>query len=280
MIIGAHVSIKGGVQYAIGHAREIGCESFQIFTKNQRRWHNPPIKTHSANSFKHLKNEYFGNTAICAHASYLINLCAAETEKLNNSRLALADELNCCDMLAIDYLVIHPGSYTIKSMDWGIKTIIDSLNIVLLNQNYKTQILLETTAGQGSSIGHDFSQLAQIIKGVENKQCVGVCLDTCHVFAAGYQIAISAGLEDMFECFDCEIGLHHLKLFHLNDSKMRCGSKVDRHAAIGEGLIGKNSFERLINHPEFKNIPGIIEIPGDKDIYRDNISLLKGMRHL
>jgi deoxyribonuclease-4 len=215
---------------------------------------------------------------LIAHASYLINLCAQEPEKLEKSRRAFLEELKRCDLLGISGLVIHPGAHGGKGEEWGIAAIADSLNYALDLFSPQVQILLETTAGQGTVIGSRFEQLKRIIDLVVPESNVGVCADTCHIFAAGYDIRSKEGWTDTLQRMDDSFGLDQVAVFHLNDSKKDFDSHRDRHAPIGEGFIGAKSFEILMQMERFKEIPGILEVPGGDAVFMENIKLLKRMR--
>jgi len=279
MKIGCHVSIAGGVEKAVINAAEAGCETFQLFTQNQRQWKSDTFAVEQIKKFNAERKRYgFQEAELLAHSSYLINMCAVEEEKLIKSRKALSEEIKRCDSLGISYLVIHPGAHGEKDMQWGIETIAETINIAVQTTNPKVQILLETTAGQGTSIGYRFEQLRSIIDLVQNNDKVGVCLDTCHIFAAGYKINDKSGWEGTLVQLNQIIGMDNLKAVHLNDSKKEWGSRRDRHAAIGEGMIGLDSFRFLMNHPAFMELPGILEIPGGIEQNKEDINKLKKMR--
>ena len=283
MKVGCHVSISGGIQYAFERADSLGCESFQIFTQNQRQWKSVEYDKDTIQKF-HLERtqHHFNKIPLIAHASYLINLCAQEPEKLEKSRMAFLEELKRCDQLGIAGLVIHPGAHGGKGEDWGIAVIAESINYALDNYNPQVQILLETTAGQGSSLGYRFENLAKLINMIEKKDRIGVCLDTCHIFAAGYDIRTRQAYEKTKKEFDRIIGINNLFVIHLNDSKKELGSKIDRHEHIGKGCIGIQAFLYIVNDPDFCHIPGIIETPKGKDIngkdmYATDINKLKAL---
>jgi len=279
MKIGCHISIQGGIENSFQRAHELGCESFQIFTQNQRQWISKIYNDEEIASFRKAGN-YFGfeSSHIISHASYLINLCANELDKLDKSRQAFLEELKRCDALGISGVVIHPGAHSGKGEEWGIRTIAESLNVILKFYIPKVNILLETIAGQGTGIGYTFKQLAAIRDQVQNRDAIGFCLDTCHIFSAGYLIRNDDEWHEVIQQIKTTIGVENVKAIHLNDCKYECGSKKDRHAAIGEGFIGIEGFKSLINRYEFKDIPAILEVPGGDDVFRDNISLLKAMR--
>ncbi len=279
MQIGCHVSISGGLALCFERAVETGCESFQIFTQNQRQWKSAVYSEQEAESFGNLHAESgYSNVPLVSHASYLINMCASEDDKLAKSRQALVDELQRCDSLEIEYLVIHPGSHGGNGEDWGIAAIAETINLTLEKIQPAVKILLETTAGQGHSIGWQFEQLAAIIEQIEHKENMGVCLDTCHIFAAGYNINDKDGWQETLQQMEQSFGIGQVKVIHLNDSKKEKGSHRDRHERIGEGFIGKECFEALVNLPEFEKVPGLLEVPGGMEAFAEDISLLKTMR--
>ena len=279
MKIGCHISIQGGIENSFQRAHELGCESFQIFTQNQRQWISKMYNDEEIASFRKAGNSFgFESSNIISHASYLINLCASESDKLDKSRQAFLEELKRCDALGISGVVIHPGAHSGKGEEWGIRTIAESLNVILKFYIPKVNILLETIAGQGTGIGYTFKQLAAIRDQVQNRDAIGFCLDTCHLFSAGYLICNDDEWHEVIQQIKTTIGVENVKAIHLNDCKYECGSKKDRHAAIGEGFIGIEGFKSLINRYEFKDIPAILEVPGGDDVFRDNISLLKAMR--
>ncbi len=280
MFIGCHVSISGGVQNAIDNAVEVGCECFQIFTQNQRQWKSVSFSEETIAQFRDGRQEAgFANIPVVSHASYLINMCAWEKEKLEKSRTALRQELERCDALGVEYMVIHPGSHGGKGEEWGIATIAESINRALKDYPAKVSILLETTAGQGKAIGHRLEHLRDVIDKIEQKEKVAVCGDTCHMFAAGFPFeqeeTNGSGVLDQI---DQIIGMDRLKAFHLNDSLYERNSRKDRHAAIGKGYIGRRAFESLVNDPRLKRVPGILEVPGGEEQFKKDIALLKSMR--
>ena len=271
MLLGAHVSIAGSIASAPRRGGDMGCEAIQIFTKNQRQWKIKEIGAEEAESFK--KNlSKFGIEGTVAHASYLVNLGSGKEELYKKSLESFAEEGKRCDILGIKYLVFHPG--TNEDERKGIKNISNALNRAV--ENTKTVFLLETTAGQGSSIGYKLDQLASIIGGVEDKKRVGVCLDTCHMYSAGYDI--KGDYEKVVESIEDNIGIERVKVIHLNDSKNSLGSRIDRHEHIGRGSLGIESFRTLVNDKRWANLPGILETPGGEEDYRRNLEILKGLR--
>lgn len=273
--IGAHVSAEGGVENAPIRAHEIGANAFALFTKNQRRWVSPPLSKKSIELFKQ-NCEKYGIKAehILPHDSYLINLGHPEKEGLEKSRNAFLDEMQRCEQLGLQLLNFHPGSHLNQhSIDECLATIAESINIAL-DKTKGVSAIIENTAGQGTNLGHTFEQIAQIIDQVEDKSRVGVCLDTCHSYSAGYDLKTEAGYAETFRQFDEIIGANYLKAIHLNDTKKEFGSRVDRHDSIGKGFLGIDFFKRFMNDPRFNHIPIILETP-DPTLWAEEIALLR-----
>ncbi len=278
MIFGCHVSIAGGVEKVPLRAQALGAECFQIFTQNQRQWKSVTYSAQQAAAFTEARRQGgYSHVPLVSHASYLINLCAQEEEKLQRSRRALTEELARCDSLGIEYLVIHPGSHGGLGEDWGVAAVADTLNGVL-QQEYRVKILLETTAGQGANLGYRLEHLRDIINRTRPADRLAVCVDTCHVFAAGYDIATEQGWQSFMRSAAEVIGQEKLLAWHLNDSVHAAGSRKDRHAAIGEGYIGLQGFKRIISDERLQKTPGILEIPGGDEKFSQNLVLLKQMR--
>ncbi len=273
ILLGAHTSIAGGVDKAVERAFRIGCTTFQLFTKNSNQWNSKPLTEQVIQNYKRLIKETKLKPVI-AHDSYLINLCAKDRTILKKSRRAFVEELNRCEILGIDYLNFHPGSHMGKGEDYGIKLVAESINIAHeLTKGFKVKSMIETTAGQGTSIGYRFEQIRKIIDLVENKYRLEVCVDTCHIFAAGYEIRNEKDYLKTFEEFDSVIGLKYLKAFHLNDSKKDIGERVDRHEHIGKGRIGLNGFRFIMNDERFIKIPKILETPKGEDMKEDVLNM-------
>ena len=272
--IGAHVSAGGGVQNAPLHAQEIGAKSFALFTKNQRQWHAKPLEDKDISTFKENCSQYgFSSKQILPHDSYLINLGHPEKDALEKSRTAFLDEVERCELLGLNYLNFHPGSTLNRiTSENCIDIIAESLNLTI-EKTRNLILVLETTAGMGSSVGSSFKELAQIIGKVQNKSRIGVCMDTCHIFAAGYDIGTKKKYEETIKRFENKIGIQYLKGIHLNDSKKECGSRIDRHAPIGKGFIGIGGFSFIMNDERFDNIPLILETP-DRENWKNEIKLL------
>lgn len=272
--IGAHVSAQSGVSQTPLNAKEIGAKSFALFTRNPSRWKSKPISDKEAGLFKENCAEFgFLPEHILPHDSYLINLGAPDKEKLALSREAFLDELRRCRQLGLTMLNFHPGSHlNLVSVDKCLSTIAESINIAL-DATSGVKAVIESTAGQGSNLGFSFGHIAQIIDRVEDKTRVGVCIDTCHSFAAGYDIASPEGYRSTWNEFDSVIGFKYLSAMHLNDSKKGLGSRVDRHESIGKGAIGEPFFKMLMEDPRMDGIPLILETP-DPSIWAEEISML------
>ncbi len=278
-LLGAHTSTAGGVSKSVELAEKLCFTAMQIFTKNNNRWFQKPLEEKEIESFK-TKLEQSQIKFVVSHDSYLINLCAKDKTILGKSRIALLDELERCELLGIPHLNFHPGSHLGLGEEDGIKLIVESLNIVhQKTQNFKVSSMLETTAGQGTAIGYRFEQLQHIIELVEQKERMTVCIDTAHVFAAGYDIKDPNNFKKVLEEFDEIIGLEKLKCFHLNDSKKELGSRVDRHEHIGNGFIGLKGFSNIMNDKRLKNIPKILETPKGKEQLEDleNLNILRNL---
>ena len=275
--IGAHVSASGGVENAPLNAHEIGAKAFALFTRNQRQWKSSPLTSRSIDLFKERCAAYgYLPSQILPHDSYLINLGHPEAEGLTKSREAFLDEMQRCEQLGLDRLNFHPGSHlNAFPIDDCLDRIAESINEAL-NQTSGVTAVIENTAGQGTNLGHTFEQIAHIIDLVEDKSRVGVCIDTAHTLAAGYDIKTTEGFIDTFDKFDKIIGFSYLRGMHINDSKKDLASKVDRHDSIGKGLMGLTTFKMLMNDPRFDNIPMILETP-DETIWAEEISYLYGL---
>lgn len=273
--IGAHVSAAGGVENAPLNAHAIGATAFALFTKNQRQWIAPPLTEKSIVAFKN-NCEKFGLKPhqILPHDSYLINLGHPEKEGLAKSREAFYDEMHRCEQLGLDRLNFHPGSHLNKTDEEScLKTIAESINMAL-DKTQNVIAVIENTAGQGSNLGYVFEHLRYIIDFVEDKSRVGVCLDTCHTFTAGYNLLTEDDLNETMNRFDAIVGYNYLKGMHLNDSKKELGSKVDRHDSLGSGFIGFEPFKWLMKNQHLDNIPLILETP-DETLWAEEIARLK-----
>lgn len=276
--IGAHVSAAGGVENAPENANKIGATAFALFTKNQRQWVAKELTEESISAFKTNCKKYgYEPHQILPHDSYLINLGHPEKEALEKSRNAFLDEMIRCEQLGLDRLNFHPGSHLNKiTIEQCLTTIAESINLAL-EQTSGVIAVIENTAGQGTNLGFAFYQLKKIIDQVKDKSRVGVCIDTCHTYSAGYDIKTKAGCEKVFQEFDEVVGFEYLKGMHLNDSKKLLGSKVDRHDSLGKGTLGVDVFEYIMKDSRFDGIPLILETPND-EIWADEIQLLKNMQ--
>jgi deoxyribonuclease-4 len=258
--LGAHMSIAGGLPRAVDRAQASRCEALQIFTKSAGQWRARPLPPDEIALFRQ-RIEETGIRPVVAHNSYLINLAAADPVLRRQSIAALAEELDRATVLGLDGLVMHPGSYTTGSEEEGLRLIAEGLAEIFATRRRSARILLEHTAGQGTNLGHRFEHLARIIDLLRASSRVGVCLDTCHLLTAGYDLCTPEGYEATFREFDAVVGLRRLHVFHLNDSKRPCGSRVDRHEHIGKGCLGLEPFRRLLNDPRFSGLPMLLETP-------------------
>jgi deoxyribonuclease IV len=279
IVLGAHMSIRGGVSMAIERARSIRCTAMQMFVKNNMQWFARPLTPEEIRAF--LNHVQRGELlSMFAHANYLINLAATNPQFHANSIRALAEELVRADQLELPFLVLHPGAHLGAGEEAGLKKIADSVDEVFRKiPKVKTKIALEITAGQGSCIGHRFEHLAQIIANVREPDRLRVCLDTAHLFAAGYDIGSESGVKKTFHQFDGAIGRNRLVAIHVNDSKTGYGSRVDRHEHIGKGRIGLDAFRFIMRSPRFNRIPKVLETPKGKDLAEDVMNL-KTLRDL
>jgi deoxyribonuclease-4 len=279
--IGCHVSIAGGIDNSVVRAGELGCNTMQIFSKNASTWREKILKKDEVESFReNLKDSNINPVFI--HTSYLINLASPSDELYFKSINAFIEEMKRADLLLPDpYLIIHPGAHTGAGEEYGIRRIISALNIILeksADLNLKTMILLEDTAGSGTHLGYTFYQLKRMIEGAKDRKRIGMCFDTCHAFAAGYDLSNREGVEKTIEELDKNLDLERLKVIHINDSKHRLGSRKDRHMHIGKGYIGLEGFKVLVNHKYLKDLPFILETPkyDEKDDLK-NINLVKSL---
>lgn len=276
-LLGAHMSIAGGVEQALLRGKGIGCEAVQIFTKNARQWRAKPFTPEEVARFKRVQ-EATGLRAVFAHTSYLVNLGAANEELWRKSVESFVEEMDRCAALGLPYLVTHPGAN--PEEEAGLEKIRLALDEILQRtEGSGVMILLETTAGQGASLGHRFEHLAWLIRESKYPERLGVCYDTCHTFVAGYDIRTPAAYEETFARFDQVIGLKRLKAVHLNDSRGALGSRVDRHEHIGAGNLGLEAFRLLLNDPRFRDLPMVLETPKGPDL-REDVENLRVLRSL
>ncbi len=277
-LLGAHVSTSGGVDKAPGNGKDLGCEAIQVFTRNQMQWRARPCPQPEVADFREgLKEcgirQRFRTIPISSIWAALNQVT------LQKSLEAFADEIERCEQLGIPFLVFHPGSHVGSGEAAGLQRIIDSLDSALsLKPSCETQVLLENTAGQGSNLGYRFEHLAEILGKTQYPDRLGVCLDTCHLFAAGYDLRTRSTYEAVFREFDAIVGLDRVKAFHLNDSKKSLGSRVDRHENIGKGELGLEPFRFLLNDPRLAALPMLLETPGGDEAYRQDLTTLRSLK--
>lgn len=262
LLLGGHVSISGGLHKAFENAESINSTAMQIFTKSNRQWQAKPISDEEAELFK-LAAKKSSIKSLVAHASYLINIASLDKITSAKSCNALKDELERCDKLGIEYLVLHPGTSGSGNQTESLKNVAENINEIYSNNKIQTVLLLEIMAGQGTSVASKFEQLAEIHSQIKDKNKFGICFDTCHAFAAGYDFRTKETYENMWKEFDKILGLNLIKVLHINDSKKDLGCKVDRHEFLSKGKIGQLGFELLFNDPRFFDIIKILEVPID-----------------
>ncbi|MBM3436025.1 MAG: deoxyribonuclease IV [Bacteroidetes bacterium] len=275
--IGAHVSASGGVENAPVNAHNIGAKAFALFTKNQKQWFSKPLTSENISLFRE-NCEKFGYSPahILPHDSYLINLGNPVNENLAMSRKSFLDEIHRCELLGLQLINFHPGAHLMQiTEEECLRLIAESINIAIDKSKGVTAVI-ENTAGQGSHVGYKFEHLKFIIDQVEDKNRIGICLDTCHSFTAGYEIRSEEGYKKTFEDFELIVGFKYLKGIHLNDSKKEFASRVDRHDNLGKGLLGEDFFKRFMSDPRFDNIPIILETP-DETLWEKEIKWLHGL---
>ncbi len=272
--VGAHVSASGGVSKAPINAHEIGAKSFALFTRNPSRWQSAAITEKEANAFKENCAKYgYTPDLILPHDSYLINLGSPDADSLGKSRLSFLDEMRRCEQLGLTMLNFHPGSHLNKiSIEDCLDRIAESINLTL-DVTSGVKAVIENTAGQGSNLGFTFEQIRRIIDGVEDKERVGVCIDTCHATAAGYDLTTPEGYAETWRQFEEIIGWKYFSAMHINDTKKGVGSKVDRHESLGKGMIGSGLFQMLMNDPHMDSIPLILETP-NIEIWPEEIQMM------
>jgi len=285
MLCGAHESVAGGVPKAFARAKADACRAVQVFTKNANQWKEPALADEVCAAFKAERAAYGAPLRVLSHTSYLINLATDDPALLKRSIDSLVAEIDRCSMLGIDYVVLHPGAHLGAGDDVGLARVCEALDEVHgrtaagAGGASAARVLLENTAGQGTCVGHRFEHLQAIFEGAKTRDRLGVCFDTQHAFAAGYDLSTVEGYERTWRDFDAFVGLPRLRAFHLNDSKKPLGSRVDRHEHIGEGLLGLGTFWRLVNDARFAEVPGVVETePRDGDApYREEVALLAGL---
>jgi len=275
--VGAHVSAEGGVQNAPVNANAIGAKAFALFTKNQKQWFSSPLSHKAVTEFRENCEKFdYKPFQILPHDSYLINLGNPEKGALGKSRASFFDEIKRCELLGLDRLNFHPGSHLkLIEPEACLKLIAESINMTL-DKTSGVIAVIENTAGQGTNLGHTFEQIRFIIDHVEDKSRVGVCIDTCHSYSAGYDVKTKSGFTETFTKFENIIGFSYLKGMHLNDTKKEFGSRVDRHETLGNGLLGEDPFHHIMNDPRFDGMPLILETP-DESLWAAEIKRLYSM---
>ncbi len=272
LIIGAHMSIAGGLHRAFERGASVDCRAIQIFLKNSNQWKAKPLTEEDRSLFRQA-HSVNGAIPVIAHDSYLINLASPDPILHKKSVEAIVDEMHRAGILGISYLIMHPGAHRGSGEKCGLRRIAQALNLALRRVPPPVSILLETTAGQGSSLGHKFEHLAEILALVKQNDRLGICMDTCHVFAAGYDLRNESAYARTMKEFDRRVGLDRIRAFHINDSRKGLGSRVDRHAHIGQGFIGLEAFRLLVNDRRFARIPKILETPKGPDLAEDRMNL-------
>jgi deoxyribonuclease-4 len=273
--LGAHISIAGGIFLSCERARDLGCDALQIFVKNERRWGARPIPEDEAARFRKARKEY-GLRGALAHDSYLINLASPDRALREKSAAAFMDEMERCETLGIEGLVTHPGSPGEAGEERGLSLMAAALDgIFRRTRGFEVRVLLETTAGQGSTLGWKFEQLASIRDRLEDPGRLGFCLDTCHAFAAGYDLSTPSGYDRTMEELDRVLGLRNLRAIHVNDSRKGLGSRVDRHEHIGRGEIGLGAFRKLMRDPRLRDVPKVLETPKEGGMDAVNLGVLR-----
>ncbi len=277
-MLGAHESVAGGLHLAFARIEKVGGESLQIFTRNQRQWHPAPLATEEIELFRkaHEKN---GAMPVASHASYLVNLATAKEDLREKSINSLVLELDRCARLGVPYVVLHPGSHGGDGIEPGLERFTRGLDRVLEKSGGKVQVLVETTAGQGTGLGSSFAELGYILDNSQFPELLGICVDTCHVFAAGYELRTPDGYRATIAALVKSITLHKVRFFHLNDSKKELGSRVDRHEHIGKGAIGLDGFRNLLNDSRFWGLPMTLETPKGDSLAedRENLRILRSL---
>lgn len=280
LLLGAHMSIAGGVGLAPLRGQEVGCRAIQLFTKSSNQWRAKPLTPEEIVRYRE-NLQAAGIALAVAHDAYLINLASTDPTLQQRSTAAFLEELERAEALGIPYLVTHPGAHMGAGEKAGLRQVANSLRDLLKQtKGYRVQVVIETTAGQGTSLGHRFEQIAVLLDQIGLPERTGVCLDTCHVFAAGYDIRTPHAYADVLGAFDIIVGIDHLKVIHLNDSKKELGCRVDRHEHIGKGAIGLGAFRCLVNDPRLRGLPMILETPKDGDFVMADRRNLDTLRRL
>ena len=279
-LLGAHTSIAGGLDKLVIRGRKLGCRTIQIFTKNSNQWKERYLDKEEIDLFKEAR-ERSDVEPVIAHGSYLINLASPDDEIYDKSINAVLNEMERCEKLGIECLVLHPGSHRGSGEEEGIDRVVQAIDRIHRERSrYRVRITLETTAGQGATLGYKLEQIAQMMEGVRDNSRLALCLDTCHVFTAGYEMRDEKSYERLFNDVETLIGMEHLKVLHLNDSKRDCGSRIDRHEDVGKGLIGLEPFRWIMQDERLRDIPKILETPGigtdkNREKGRYNLQLLR-----
>ena len=275
ILLGGHISTSGGISKAPARAAVFGFRTMQVFSKNQMQWNAKPLPDQEIAMFK---SEYakVGLRKTMSHASYLLNLGSPDKEMKVKVKDAMQLELSRANALGIDYVILHPGSQKDTTEKAAMTQMSEILDSVLPDSEF-TKVLIENAAGQGSAIGYQFRQLSEIIDGVSKKNMIGVCIDTCHVFAAGYDVKTPEGYAETMDRFNSEVGLKFLMGFHLNDSKKEQGSRLDRHEQIGKGLLGLDGIKNFVNDERFRDIPMVLETPKGEEGYADDIKAIESV---
>ncbi len=279
MRLGAHMSIAGGVAEAVFRGQSVGCQAIAMFTKNNNQWKAKPLTQEDAECFQAALAETDIHPVV-AHTSYLINLGSPDNTLWKKSIASMEVELKRAELLSIPYLVVHPGSHTGKGVEYGLNRVAEALNRIHADlPKVRVMTLFEHTAGQGSNLGSRFEEIAQVRQMIVEKKRVGVCLDTCHLFAAGFDLRKPETYADTFKAFGDIVGIDQVKAWHLNDSKNPLGSHVDRHEHIGKGKIGRAGFKNVLNDPRWQDLPGLLETPKGPEMKEDIVNL-RALRRL
>ena len=272
VLLGAHESVAGGLHLAFSRIEQVQGEVLQIFTRNQRQWQPALLKSLEIDLFREA-HDRGGKIPVASHASYLVNLATSKSELRQKSINNLILELQRCELLGVPWVVLHPGSHGGDGVEAGLDRFIANLDQVFTESDTEVQILIETTAGQGTGLGSTFEELAYILGSSQYPQLLGACVDTCHVFSAGYELRTGAGYEATFAALDRTVGIERVRFLHLNDSKKELGSRVDRHEHIGHGLIGVEGFRNLLNDKRLSGVPMVIETPKSENLEEDQRNL-------
>lgn len=277
MLLGAHVSISGGLDKAPERGRDLTCDCMQIFSKNQMQWRAKPLDLGEAGRFRE-NSKVHGIVETVIHDSYLINLCSPDKALLKQSREAFLEEMVRAKHLGVRNLIFHPGAHMGSGEAEGLKRIAESMNWARAESGSgDVQLVLEITAGQGSVLGHSFEQLATVIGLLDDQKNAGVCLDTCHAYAAGYDLRTRNGYRQTLDRFDEVLGMDRLRAMHLNDSKAKQGSRLDRHEAIGKGFLGLECFKNIMSDKRLGKIPMVLETPGGEGSYKEELKVLRSL---